>query len=215
MPNMHLYHFPGACSRVTLTALEQCGCDYDDTLVNLFKGEQHQPQYRAANPRGKIPALIVDGKMLSENAAILLWLHSQYPDAGLFPRSDDWDRAQRVSDLFWLASVVHPAVRANRMPIRMTTGDPAGVKERGKELFAGCMDQFEARMQGREWWLGDDWSIIDTYLYWCYTTAEEGDFDLDAYPSVSGHRQRVSAQPAFQRAIAREATARQNAGLDD
>jgi glutathione S-transferase len=207
--NLKLFHFPGGCSRVAMTALEHIGVDYDDVMVNLMAGEHMRPEYQGINPRGKIPALVVDSQLLSENAAIQLWLHATYPGAELFPKvTDEWQRAQQMSDLFWVSSVWHPYVRANKMPIRWTTGDIVPVRERGVELFTPCVRQFEERLAEREWWFGD-WSIIDVYFYWAYTTAEEGQFDLSPYPNLNRHRAAVEALPAFQRALAREAVAKQ------
>ncbi len=208
---LKLYHFPGACSRVTMTALEKAGADYEDEMVNLMKGAHMQPDYQRANPRGKVPALIVDGLLLTENAAILNWIDMTYPKAGLLPKpANDWERAQRLSDLFWLSSVWHPYVRANKMPIRWTTGDIAPVRERGVELLTPCVQQLEARLADRDWWYGD-WSILDVYFYWAYTTAEEGKFDLSPYAKINRHRLAVEALPAFQAALAREQEAKRKA----
>ncbi len=205
---LKLYHFPGGCSRVTMTALEQAGADYEDEMVNLMKGAHMQPDYQAINPRGKIPALLVNSQLLTENAAILLWINMTFPDAGLLPKArNDWERAQQLSDLFWLSSVWHPYVRANKMPIRWTTGDVAPVRERGVELLAPCVAQLEERLTQAEWWYGD-WSILDVYFYWAYTTAEEGEFDLSPYPSVNRHRAAIETHPAFIRARAREEAAK-------
>jgi glutathione S-transferase len=209
MTHLKLFHFPAGCSRVTMTALEHVGCAYEDEMIDLMKGEHMRSEYQGINPRGKIPALLVDGKLLSENAAILCWLDMTFPDAGLFPKpTSDWDYAQRMSDLFWVSSVWHPYVRANKMPIRWTTGDIAPVRERGVELFTPCIRQFEERLAQSDWWYGT-WSIIDVYFYWAYTTAEEGHFDLSSYPSVNRHRTAVEALPAFQRALVRENAAKQ------
>lgn len=193
-----------------MTALEQCGVSYVDRPVNLARGEQRSPEYRAVNPRGKVPALVVDGQVISENAAILWWLHKRFPEAELLPATDnDWDEAQVLSDLFWISSGWHPAVRANMMPIRWTTGDPAPVRERGKLLVKPLFEWFDARLSGRQWWYGDSWSIIDVYFYWNYTTAEEGEYDLSGLDNLAAHRARVEALPAFQRAILRENGARE------
>ncbi|MEZ5742834.1 MAG: glutathione S-transferase family protein [Sphingomonadaceae bacterium] len=208
MAEMTLFLFPGACSRVALTALEHVGADYDAVMIDLFKGEHMAPAYRAVNPRGKVPALLVDGELLSENGAIQLWLHETYPQAGLLPAAANaWERAQQHSDLFWLSSVWHPYVRANKMPMRWTTGDIAPVRERGKELLAPCVEQLEERLADRDWWYGD-WSILDVYFYWAYTTAEEGEFDLAPFPRIARHRSAIEALPAFRRALEREAQAK-------
>lgn len=208
MAELVLYHLPGACSRVTMTALEQVGTDYADRAVDLRRGEQRTPEYLSVNPRGKVPALLVDGRLLTENAAILWWLHMEHPHAGLMPVADAWGQAQQRSDLFWVSSVWHPSVRANMMPIRWTTGDPAPVRERGKQLIAPLLARLETRLSAQPWWYRDGWSIIDTYLYWCYTTAEEGEYDLSGLDRIADHRRRVAEHPAFIRAISREDAAR-------
>lgn len=208
MAELTLYIFPGACPRVTLTAMEHAEVDYRAVMVDLMQGEHLRPEYRATNPRGKVPALLVDGQLLSENAAIQLWLNDTFPEAGLLPKpANAWERAQQLSDLFWVSSVWHPYVRANKMPIRWTTGDTAPVRERGKELLTPCIEQLEQRLDGRDWWYGD-WSILDVYFYWAYTTAEEGEFDLSPYPNIARHRAAVEALPAFRRALTREEDAK-------
>lgn len=212
MAELVLFHLPGACSRVTMTALEQVGADYADRAVDLGRGEQRTPEYLRVNPRGKIPALLVDGRLLTENAAILWWLHMEHPQAGLLPAADAWGQAQQWADLFWVSSVWHPSVRANMMPTRWTTGDPAPVRERGKQLIAPLLARLETRLAAQPWWHGQGWSIIDTYLFWCYTTAEEGEYDLSGHDRIADHRRRVAEHPAFARAIAREDAARERMG---
>lgn len=205
MAEMKLYHLPGACSRVTLTALEQVGVPYTDKIVNLMQGQQNSPAYRAINPNGKVPVLIADGQPLTENAAILWWLNQTFPAAGLLPQpAEPFAQARIMADLFWLSAGWHPAVRACRMPVRWTTGDIAPVRERGKQLMDGLMHQLDARLQANEWWYGDRWSIVDTYFYWNYTTAEEGEYSLAGMDTIAAHRQRIEAHPPFQRALARE-----------
>lgn len=207
MTSIKLYHFPGGCSRVALTALEHVGVPFEDEMVNLMTGAHMRPEYQAINPRGKIPALLVDGELLSENAAIQLWLNARFPEAGLLPKpANDWERAQQLSDLFWVSSVWHPYVRANKVPSRWTVGEEAPVRERGRLLLTPCVEQLEVRLSGQDWWYGQ-WSIIDVYFYWAYTTAEEGQFDLGPYPNVNRHRAAVEALPALQRALAREVAA--------
>jgi glutathione S-transferase len=218
MPNLKLYHFPGACSRVTMTALEHIGCAYQDEMINLAAGEQYGAEYRAKNPRGKVPALLVDDRLLTENAAILVWLHKAYPEAKLMPEgSDDFENALILSDLVWISSVWHPYVRANMMPMRWTVGDIEPVRERGKLLIAPLIEQLDDRLQKSPFYYGTDWSIIDVYLYWCYTTAEAGQFSLTGKAGIEAHRKSIEALPAFQATLAREAAAnaRQPAQADD
>lgn len=198
MPNLKLFHLPGACSRVTLAALEAAGCSYETQTINLMAGEQHSPEFRAINPNGKIPALLVDGDLLTENASILLWIHETYPDAKLFPTpSSALERAQQISDLFWVSSGWHPYVRANMMPIRWTTGDPEPVREKGRELLAPYVAKLDERLAKQAWYYGSEWSILDVYFFWCYTTAAKGGFDLSPYLNLKRHLAAVETHPSF------------------
>jgi glutathione S-transferase len=206
--DLTLYHAHTACSRVTLTALEQCGHPYRDHLLTMQKGEHKQPEFLAVNPDGKVPVLLVDGRPLAENGAILMWLADTFPDASLFPpAASEWEKARQLSDLFWVSSGWHPYVRANKVPFMWTTGDVEPVRERGRELLGGVVQQLDDHLADRPWWYGDRWSIIDTYLWWAYTNAEIGGFSIAAFPQVQAHRQRNESLPQLQRALAREAAA--------
>jgi glutathione S-transferase len=211
MSSLILYHAPGACSQVTMTALEECGLDYTDVAVDLWRGTHRTPEYLALNPKGSVPALAVDGEVLTENAAILLYLHLREPEAGLLPHSDDLlTRARQISDLVLCSSTWHPLVRAIRMPGRLTRGDPDPVRERGIEVMTGLVGALDVRVRSGRWWYGAQWSIVDVYLHWSYTMAAKGGFDLTPYPAVRDHAERVRQHPSFVRAFAREAMAIEN-----
>lgn len=188
-----------------MTALEEIGLDYTYELIDLAGGEHLSGSYTAVNPHGKVPALLVDGVLLTENAAILLWLDAEHPDAKLLPNpATAFERAQLNSDIIRLSSVWHPYVRANMAPMRWTVGDPGPVRERGKLPIGPMIASFDARLQQKSWYYGDRWSIIDMYLYWCYTTAEAGQFDLAGLSGIAHHRGAIEQRPAFKAAILRE-----------
>ena len=210
-----LYHSPRACSRVTMNALEEVGLEYDDQVVNIFKQEQKSPEYLAIHPGGKVPALAVDGDVITENASILLYLHRRVPEANLLPDVEsDIARAQQVSDLVWCSGTVHPMVRQVRMPIRFTDGDPSGVQEKGHAYVHGVAAQVNDRVANQRWWYGDAWSIVDVYLFWLYTTAASAGFPLGDYPNLAALIERVQDRPSFERAIARETAAAHAVGIE-
>ncbi len=205
---LKLFHGYTACTRVTLTALETLGVPYEDQIILFEKGEHKAPDYLAVNPAGKVPCLLVDGQPLTENAAILRWLHSAYPEAKLFPEAkDNWERAQQLSVLFWISSGWHPYVRAVKVPMMWTVGDVEPVRERGRELFSGVLDQLDAELANRRWWFGEEWSIVDTYFWWAYINSEFAGFDLSPWTNVARHRADNEALPQLQRALAREKAA--------
>jgi glutathione S-transferase len=71
---MTLYFSPGACSLASHIGLEETGAPYEIKPILLAKGQQRTEAYLKINPRGKVPALSVDGKILVENTAILTYL---------------------------------------------------------------------------------------------------------------------------------------------
>lgn len=202
--DLTLYFFPGACSRVTMTALEATGAPYRDQLVNIRTDEQKTPDYRRVNPKGKVPALAIDGRIMTENAAILVFLDRQFPQAGLLPHSTDpvADIAP-LSDLLWCSSTLHPAMRQIRAPDKYTVGDPADVMADGMRKFATECTRIAEGVDGR-WWYGDRWSIIDVYLFWLCNVAEKGGFPLSDYPAIVDHAARVRRIAPLQRALERE-----------
>jgi glutathione S-transferase len=79
------YFTPGASSMAAHIAVQEVGVPFESRPLSLTKGEQHAPAYRALNPEGKVPTLVIDGRPLTEVAAILYYLAKQFPAAGLLP----------------------------------------------------------------------------------------------------------------------------------
>ena len=200
-----LWHTPGSCSRVTMSALEEIGLEFEDRCVDIFRGEQHSAEFTALNPKGKVPALLILQRVHTESAAILFFLKAQYPTAHLMPAEPKCiPRYQGLEDLVWFSSTIHPMVRQVRNPIRFTEGDTDGVRAHGIKHLTGVFDHIAERLSGTRWWFGDDWSIHDVYLYWLYSTAASGGMDLSFWPALASHATRVRARPSFVRSLARE-----------
>ena len=212
-PNLALYHFPGACSQVTVCALEEAALEYRLELVNLSSGQQGSAGYLAVNPLGKVPCLVIDGVALSENTAILTYISLLRPEAGLFPASDDPRlRAEAVGGLSFCGATLHPAVRGILNPQRLTTGDGAPVREKSIQLAGKAFAEAEKRLIERDWWLGQ-WSIVDVYLNWAFGVARSGGFDTSPFPQLERLRTRLSERASFARMLERDAEARAALGM--
>lgn len=210
-----LYQFPGACSRVTMNALEEAGLEYNDVPVNLRQKPQERGEYLAVNPTGKVPTMAINGRVLKENAAILWTLHNLYPDAGLLPKASDPVSTQPyLADLVWCSGTMHPMVRQVRMPQKWTSGEVDGVREDGIAKLLVEAERISARI-GDTWWYDDGWSIVDTYIYWGFSTAAKGGFPIDRFAALADHADRVRARPSFQRVLAREERAVEYLGATD
>lgn len=217
MTPLILYSYPGACSRVTMTALEETGAVFEDRWVDFDHKAQYAEGYLALNRKAKVPALVVGERVLTENPAILHFLHTVHPQAGLLPQSiDAFDSAARLSDLIWCASMLHPMVRQIRAPQKWTTGETAGIREDGMAKLTKECGHIESRLAASPWWYGGAWSILDTYLYWITSTAAKSGFPLADFPAIARHAEKVRSRPAFQRMLEREvaAVAREGMALD-
>ena len=200
-PQLNLFHFPGACSQVSLCALEEAGLDYKLELINLAAGQQKSTDYLAVNPLGKVPFMLIDGDGLAENSAILSYVAALRPEAGLFPSWDDpRARADSIGGMSFCSGSLHPIVRGLANPQRMTTGETAGVREMATELAGKAFKQAEHRLQARGWWLGE-WSIVDVYLHWAFGVATKNGFDPAPFPALAGLTGLLSERPAFRRML--------------
>jgi glutathione S-transferase len=199
-----LYHYPRGCSSVTQIALEVAEIPYELVLVDLSVGAHRKEPYLTLNPRAKVPALFLDGRTLTESAAILFELNTRSDDRLLgSPKREV--REQFLSDLVWCAATLHPIVRQIRAPFRFTDGDPEAVRAHGIKQFASAAVMLEARLRG-SWWYGQNWSIVDTYLRWIVGIAETG-FDFDQFPAIRAHCTMMDGRPESERAAVREAKA--------
>jgi glutathione S-transferase len=196
-----------------MNALEELDLPFEDRPIDIFKGAQRRPDFLAINPKGKVPALLVDGTLLTETPAILLWLIEQHPDAGLMPGGDALARAHAFADIVWCSNTLHPLARAIRMPQRMTLGDPEPARAAAIEQITPALEGMCRRFEGQPWWFGQHWSILDVYLAWITGMCAGAGVDMSPYAALLAHVGRVRERPSFQRALAREQKALDTAGI--
>jgi glutathione S-transferase len=123
MAMLIFYFAPGSSAMATHIALHETGAEFEPRLLSFKAKEQQRPDYLALNPEGKVPALVIDGRVLTEVAATLYYLAKTYPEAGLWPKGGIEGEAQTVSRMSFIAATVHPARRAG--------------EERWREVFLG------------------------------------------------------------------------------
>jgi glutathione S-transferase len=186
MPILTLYFAPGTSSMAAHIALHEVGAPFESRPLSFHKGEQRAPEYLALNPEGKVPTLLIDGRPLTEVAAILFYLARAYPDAHLLPDGPE-AQAQAISWMSFIASTLHPARKS-------------GV-EHTKKVY-GIADK---KLGERGWSLGH-YSIADIHLFrlfWRLNTAL--DLAPDTFPRLAAHHDRMMARAAVQRTIKAEA----------
>lgn len=182
-----LYFAPGSSSMAPHIALHEIGVPFETRPVSLAKKENREPAYLALNPEGKVPTLLIDGRPLTEVAAILFYLAKAFPKAGLLPEGDNEAQAQAISWMSFIASTVHPARRQGLNYAR--------------EIFTIA----DRRLGCTEWALGR-YSIADIHLfrlYWRFRNSfQPGAGEL---PNLAAHYQRMMGRPAVQKTCEIEA----------
>ena len=208
MHDLKLFVAPGTCARVPTIALEEIGISFETELIRMASKQFNTPEFRAINPKGKVPTLLVDGQPLTENVAINSWLHRAYPEANLLPHTDDaLEQQKQIADLSFFAATVHPLVTRIAMPMFFTDeGDPyLTIRPKGIADMKPVMSMINDRLKLGGWWYGEEWSIVDGYLFWAWWRSTGVGFPQEEFPNIVDHAARIVERPSVARAMAREA----------
>lgn len=205
---MILYYTPGACSLAVHIALEEVGARFETCTVDLVKGEQRDAAYRAINPVGRVPALVVEHQVLTEVPALLTFAASLDPDCGLLPRPATLAYARCFEWLGFLSSTAHVAYAQFRRPERFVPPDlpvAGDVVRHGLDKAVAAWREIESRLTGRDWAAGDSFTIADAYLLplftWSWRLELDGQCDL---PNWAAIMRKVADRPAVRRVLERE-----------
>jgi maleylacetoacetate isomerase len=175
------------------------GLAYDIAPVNLVSSQHLEPAFGALNAQHLLPALQVDGRVLTQSLAILDWLDETVPEPALLP-ADPFDRAVVRSMAQIIASDIHPV--NNLRILRALTG--LGVDEPGREAWISrwITDGFTAlealvAEHGRGYAFGDAPSLADCCLVPQVYNAERFKTDLTPFPALRAVAARCAEHPAF------------------
>jgi glutathione S-transferase len=179
-----LYFSPGSSSMAAHIALHEVGAEFEAKPVSLAKKETHTPEFLAINPEGKVPTLLIDGRVLTEVAGVLFYLARRFPQAHLMPEGDVEAEARVVSWMSFIAASIHPARR------------------QGLEHARSVYKLADKRLGNDDWAVGGRYSIADIHLFrlfWRFRgslNTEPGDF-----PNIERHYERMMARPAVKKTI--------------
>ena len=188
------FHSPQSRSAGTLVLLEELGADYELHVLNLKKGEQRQADYLAVNPMGKVPAIVHDGALITEQGAVYAYLADLYPEAGITPLMGDRLRGPYLRWLFFYGSSFEPA-----LVDRSLKREPAPPSTCPYGDYETMLKTLTDQLARGPFLLGDRFTAADvlwgTALHW--TTM----FHLvPETPVVADYIARVRARPAVERA---------------
>jgi glutathione S-transferase len=201
---MKLYIKPGACSMASHIILAEIGGDYAVEVVDTANGETASgANYRDINPKGKVPALEVDGEVLTEGPAILQFLGDRAANFGLAPTGGTMARARVNKVLNFTGTELHIAFG----PLFSAISTDAR-KEAARQAVAMKLDWLEARLaDGRAHLTGPAFTIADAYAFVVTNWANFTGIALSRWPRLNAFMTRVSARPAVQHVLKTEGLA--------
>jgi glutathione S-transferase len=185
----------GNCYKLQLL-MAQLGLSYEWEEIDITRGEHLSPEFLAMNDRGKVPVLkLDDGRTMSESNAILNFL-AQGSD--LLPE-DAWDRAKTLQWMFFEQYSHEPYIAVARFIRKFLPADHPrrasldALKTSGDEALSAM----ERHLTRSQWFGGARYTIADIALFAYTHVAEDGGFDLAAYPHVENWIERLRSQPGF------------------
>lgn len=196
-----LYFSPASGSLAARIVLTEAGLPCEFVRVSLkTRTTADGADYLAINPKGYVPCLQLDnGEIYTENTALLPYLGSLKPAAGLMP-ADGTTANYRVRE--WLG-FISTELHKNCSPL-FRRGAAEETVAFTRELLGRRLAYVDKALAGRAFLTGDGFTVADAYLYVVTTWFRTLNIDLAAYPNLQAFNQRVAARPAVQQALAEE-----------
>ena len=204
---LKLFYHPGSCSLASHIALEEAGADYDTVNVSFADGEQRAAEYLKINPKGRVPALVTDRGVLTENLAILGYIAQTFADAQLADNEDSFAFGDVQAFNGYIASTVHVAFAHAFRAERYADGAAVqAVRAKAPSLVRDAYALIEDKLaDGRPFVHGQRYTVSDPYLFtmtrWLVRDGMPG---LGDFPGAAAHMRRLNGRPAVQRALEHE-----------
>jgi glutathione S-transferase len=208
---MKLYGFGPTRSLRALWALREIDAEFEFVTVDLTKGENRQPSFLRLNPAGKLPVLVDGDTVITESAAIVMYLAEKYGAEGLMP-ADLKERAQAYRwSLFAVTELEQPLWRIAKHTLiypeeRRLPEDVA----LAREDFVAMASVLDAHINGRQFIVGERMTIADCITAYVLDWGNENGL-IDACPNLRAYFKRMYARPEAPPRIAAELSKLQTA----
>jgi glutathione S-transferase len=202
---MQLYYAPGACSLAAHITAREAGVPVDLVKVDIPTGRLEDGRdYRQLNPRGYVPALVLDdGELLTEAQVVVQYLADLVPASGLFPPPGTRDRLRVQEWLGYVATELHKPLGSLWDP-----GTPEAWRQRVEEWLPVRFAELDAHLASRPFLVGSGFTVADAYLFVILSWTRYLNIDLAAYPALGAFLARVAERPKVRQALAEEGLSR-------
>lgn len=199
-----LYFAPMTCALVPFITLTEAGADFEVQAINTRKGGNRTPEFLKLNPKHKVPVLVIDGEPLTENVALQIWIHRQFPKAKLLP-ADPKQEIKAISLMAFCASGIHPKLTPNARPENYCDlpNSEESVKRVANKLLFEDLKVVDDLLAGREWFF-PHFTACDAYFFWCFKRAISFKLDVSGFRNCFAHHERMRGHLAVQKVLAHE-----------
>ncbi|HTT13725.1 MAG TPA: glutathione transferase GstA [Burkholderiaceae bacterium] len=198
---MKLYYGPGTCALSPHIVLSELGLAHDLVKVSTKTRKMEDGgDYLQVNPKGYVPTLeLDDGQRLTEGPAIVQYLADRVPSAKLAPANGTMERYRLQEWLNFITSEIHKQFSPMFNP---ATSEE--VKEGQRTKLAGRFDWLSRQLEGRQYLMGDQFTVADAYLFTVLRWSPFTGIDLGKWPVLAQYVARVGARPKVQAAMKAE-----------
>jgi glutathione S-transferase len=203
---IRLYHHPFSRASAAVWMLEEVGVPYELEFVNILEGAQKSPEILALNPMGKLPILADGDVVITEGAAIALYLADRYALGRLAPRPDDPTRGTYLRWSLFAPSVVEPGSMAKANAWEFKAG------QAGWGTHEAMLDAMESAVKDRRFLLGEQFSMADVIFGGTLRYMLRFGM-LEPRPTFTSYAERLDARPASKKAEAINAQIAADHGL--
>ena len=198
---MRLYYTPGTCSLAPHIVAREAGVAVDLVKVDLAtKRTEAGDDYLAVNPKGAVPALVLeDGFVLTEAAVVIQYLADLSPEAGLLPADGTRGRYVAQQWLNYVATELHKGFT----PL-WHKETPAEMRKIVKEQLAAKFSYLDQQLASRSYLTGDSFAAPDAYAFTILGWAKFMAIDLGRWPNLAAYVARIEARPKVREALVAE-----------
>ena len=195
---LKFYHAPWSRGSGVLWLLEELGVDYELNHIDIREEGGVSEDYRLIQPNKKVPAIMHDGTVITERAAITIYLADTFTDAGLAPAIGRPMRAAYLTATVYCDAVFDPCIAAHAHGLKYQSNDYSF------GLFEDMVAYVERRLTENKFAAGDIFTAADTQLASAinYTMV-----NLNALPERAvfhDYLKRIEERPAYKRAQAKD-----------
>src|SRR3569833_1099568 len=204
-----LFYSPGACSMASHIALEETGEPYRPVETLLSQKQHMTPEYLAITPRGRVPALVVDGRVITENTAILTYLGLKYPQTGMYP-SGTIEQVLCIAQMAWFSNTPHIFQKANFRPYYFVDREELydDIRTKAKESYWKNMQEIDGLIAGQQWIMGERYTVVDPYALVFYNWGLGNGMPMGELKNFTRHKDQMIGRPAVRTVLEREKNTR-------